>query len=173
MTTTITTHKVAAVEKYLQALDVASQHLPADERHEILASIRDHIDEELSDGPVSSDRVNAVLADVGAPESVIPQPDMVIAPQKPWLAWSAIAISIVGLFLAFALPPLGAVLSVAAIVIGWISVRSGERGLGRVALVVGGVGLLAAIVVALTLYSASTHPSSQNQDPRSAVTSAL
>lgn len=91
---TVTTNPLVA--DYLRRLETASRGLPKGQREELLADIREHIDQAL--GPESSDAaVRTVLDRLGAPEDIAPPPPPA-ARAGARETWALIVLAVGGIF---------------------------------------------------------------------------
>ncbi len=74
-----TTHPL--VDDYLRRLDRAAQRLPRDDRNELVAEIRSHLDAGLSPDPDEAE-VRNLLATLGSPEDIVAAAGPLRPPQR-------------------------------------------------------------------------------------------
>jgi len=101
MTNTPLSHPLVAA--WLSELDGLMQGVDPGERAEVLAGVREHVDAALT-GNLSDDRVRAVLAELGSPQSVADEayagrPGLARRPRPRWLATVAVVLNALGLAL--------------------------------------------------------------------------
>ena len=143
-------------EDYLARLDRAAQVLPSQDRDELLAELRSHLQTGLAPGATDADVLN-LLHELGSPEDIVAaaQPDGpspragASRPAGPWGAVEVVAV--LGLTVgAFVLPVVG---PLAGIVLVWMSARwtRREKGIATVltALPVLTLALGAAMLIAV------------------------
>lgn len=160
----------AAAEAYLDQLARSLEGVDRVERHEVLTSMSEHIDQNLAmlgHAPTSAE-VNAILVGLGSVEEVVatleyeiprPQGRDTQAVATAWLPGAAVVSG--GLSLLFVIDVFVAVpLAMVAVVIGILGVRrrDARRSLYVLALVLGSLNLLATAALALSLLAASPVP---------------
>ena len=156
------------VDAYLADLERALHHLDADERDEVVASVREHIDTALSehDGAPTPRDVEAVLQQLGPVEQIASDTgdgvhrssgggEPATRAREGWLLVALAAASLVLVFIPFVAVPLAlGVIAAAA-----ISMR-GESGpvrrRYRIAATLGGIALLATLLFAVFFLAAET-----------------
>lgn len=149
------------IDAYLDELDAATAHLPSDERHEIRTSIADHISDRLSTRPhITDEDAREVLRELGPVSAIVPAdaslPHGIGSSTTAGTSEStrgsrgliAGVLGILALVL-FPLVPIGILLGVVAVVLGFLSRRGGERGAWPVVGIV--LGALAIVLPAVVL----------------------
>lgn len=145
------TRRRPAVERYLDELDEALRDMRADDRAEIVAGVREHIEASLGDDDVDDGRIRRVLADVGDPlaiaaahgegEGGAQRPDefgrassRVPMLERDWVPAATVLAFLLGGLLFWLLVPIA--FSVLGLVLLWLSPlwRVGEKVLGTLML---------------------------------------
>jgi len=132
-----TAHHDRLVEDYLRRLETAAADtvLPPQRQHELVAEIRQHVEEALRDGPRDEAAVRNVLERLGSPQEIVdaaePSPAIPLG-SAGWRAWprlelAALAAFTAGFLLAFlSLPP-----ALVGWVVGGVLVLISQRWSGR------------------------------------------
>jgi len=162
------------VEDYLRHLEAAASGLPAYRRQELLAEIREHLDEALRQVPAGDEAaVRAMLERLGSPEEIVaaaadPMPAGQFVPMYvPETNGLAIASLLFGIFW------LGGIGSLAALVLGYRARREirnsagGQRGssLATIGIVLGWIGVAALVIAAVAAAVLLTATVSTTTDP--------
>lgn len=163
----LTGSQEARIERYVAALDRAMAAAPADERAEVVAGVREHIEAALADRPDPTDaEVDAVLRQLGDPVVIAGDavPDATRVPPPPaarpalaerWVPTAVVAMIGAGFALFFLALPL--LLVLAGVVLLWMSPLW-----SRAEKLVGTLVPLASIVVLAVLTAGSGAPSAQS-----------
>jgi uncharacterized membrane protein len=157
-----TLHPLA--EEYLLRLDHASQALPPQDRAELMAELRSHLETGLPPGATDAD-VRNLLHELGSPEDIVAaaQPEPSSPPASPGAAsrWGTLeVIAVLALTVGtFILPVVGPLVG---IVLVWVSTRwtRREKGIatGLTALPLVGLVLGASMVIAVSGDEQPGHP---------------
>ncbi len=160
-------HADELVDDYLRRLDAAASALPADRREELIAEIRDHLQEALRQAPASDEAaVRNLLERLGPPEEIVSAaadpapPGQVAAPYRETNGFAIVSALLGVVWFA-------GIGSVLALVFGYRArreiKRSGGRqkglGLATAGIILGWIGiamLLVALGSGLALFAAST-----------------
>ena len=149
------------VEDYLRHLEAAASGLPAYRRQELLAEIREHLDEALRQVPAGDEAaVRAMLERLGSPEEIVaaaadPMPAGQFVPMYvPETNGLAIASLLFGIFW------LGGIGSLAALVLGYRARREIRRSAGfqrgsslaTIGIVLGWIGIAALVLAAVAAF---------------------
>lgn len=171
------------VEDYLRHLEAVSAVLPEYRRAELLAEIREHLDEALRQVPAGDEAaVRSVLQRLGSPEEIVaaaadPMPAGQFIPVPAYVPETnglALASLLFGIFW------LGGIGSVAALVLGYRARREirnsagGQRGssLATIGIVLGWIGVAALVIAAVAAFVLLTATVSTTTDtPVTSVTS--
>lgn len=142
------------IDAYLDELDAATAHLPADERYDIRSSIEEHIADRLAGHNVTDDDARRVVRELGPVSSIVPpttesmRPEFVpmtatAAQPMGHLGRNALICAVISL-VTIPLVPIAIALGIAAIVMGVLGLRRRQQqSLAVVALVIGiGTGLI-------------------------------